>query len=70
MKKTIKQHILMYLLAFWGFASLVICAGEDIPGKEMSNVLFFGSKIAGFISFWLCCLTWSRLSKKGLLPKI
>lgn len=70
MKKKTLQYILFYLVGIWGFASIIICAGEDIPGKPMSDAMFYGSKLFGILSFWLCYRTGCWLDKKGLLPKI
>ena len=70
MKKKTLQYILFYLVGIWGFASILICAGEDIPGQPMSDAMFYGSKLLGILSFWLCCRTGRWLNKKGLLPEI
>jgi hypothetical protein len=69
MKKKTLQYILFYLVGIWGFASIIICAGEDIPGKPMSDAMFYGSKLFGILSFWLCYRTGRWLDKKGLFPK-
>lgn len=69
MKATIRQHIRQTLLFAWGFISILVCAGEDMPGQPMSDLMFFGSKIAGAISFWLCCRAGRRWKQKGLLPE-
>lgn len=69
MKATTRQTLRMYFLFIWGFISVLVCAGDDTPGQTMSDLQFFGLKIAGMISFLLCCRTESRWIKKGLLPK-
>lgn len=70
MKATTRQNLRLHLLFVWGFISILVCAGEDIPGQPMSDLKFFGSKIAGIVSFWLCFRTGRRWERKGLLPKI
>lgn len=70
MKAKIKQNVLMYLLGAWGFISFCVLAGEDVPGQQMSDLKFFGSKLAAMVSLWLCCRTGRWLNKKGLLPEI
>lgn len=70
MKAKIKQNVPMYLLGAWGFISLCVLAGEDVPGQQMSDLKFFGSKLAAMVSLWLCCRTGRWLNKKGLLPEI
>ena len=39
-------------------------------GQQMSDLKFFGSKLAAMVSLWLCCRTGRWLNKKGLLPEI
>lgn len=70
MKTKTKQYLLMYLLGAWGLISLLVIAGEDIPGQPMSDLKFFGSKIIATASLWLCVRTGQWLDKKGLLPEI
>ncbi|WP_287117900.1 hypothetical protein [Duncaniella sp.] len=36
----------------------------------MSDLKFFGSKLAAMASLWLCFRTGKWLNKKGLLPEI
>lgn len=69
MKITTKQNLRLNLLFVWGLISILVCAGEDIPGQPMSDLKFFGSKIAGIISFWLCIRTGRKWKRKGLLPE-
>lgn len=70
MKTKIGKEILFGLIFVWGFLSVCVMAGEDIPGQPMSDLKFFGSKIAGIVSFWLCFRTGRRWERKGILPKI
>lgn len=70
MKATTRQNLRLHLLFVWGFISILVCAGEDIPGQPMSDLQFFGSKFIGIISFWLCYRTGRKWKQKGLLPKI
>lgn len=70
MKKKTLQYISFYLIVIWGIVSILVCAGEDIPEHPMSETMFYGSKLAGILSFWLCYRTGRWLYKKGILPKI
>lgn len=69
MKKETLRRILLCLIGVWGFASIIICAVEDIPGQPMSDEMFYGSKFIGILSFLLCCLTGRWLDRKGMLTK-
>lgn len=66
MKDKTKQNIRMNLLFVWGFISFLILAD---PGQPMSDLEFFGLKLAAMASLWLCYRTGRWLNKKGLLPK-
>lgn len=70
MKKEALKWTLLYLLGLWGIASIIVCAGEDLPGLQMSDGLFFGTKLAGITSLLLCFRAGRWLNKKGLLPEI
>lgn len=70
MKATTRQNLRLHLLFVWGFISILVCAGEDIPGQPMSDLKFFGSKLAAMASLWPCYRTGRWLNKKGLLPEI
>lgn len=70
MKAKTKQNIRLSLLGIWAVISFFILAGEDIPGQPMSDLMFFGSKLAAMASLWLCFRTGKWLNKKGLLPEI
>lgn len=70
MKAKTKQNIRLNLLCVWTVISFFILAGEDIPGQPMSDLKFFGSKLAAMASLWLCFRTGRWLNKKGLLPEI
>lgn len=69
-RKKIIQNILLQILVVWGLASIVICAGEEIPGQTMSDALFFWTKIIGIVSLWLCFITGRYLNRNGWLPEI
>lgn len=70
MKTKTKQNIRQNLLCVWAVISFFILAGEDIPGQPMSDLKFYGSKLAAMASLWLCCRTGRWLNKKGLIPEI
>lgn len=70
MKKKIIQYALFYAVGFWGMISIIILAGEEVPGQPMSLTEFFGLKLAGMASFIFCVLTGKWLNKKGLFPEI
>lgn len=70
MKAKIKQGIRLNLLIVWALISVLILSGEDFPGEPMSDLKFFGSKLAAMVSLWLCYRTGRWLNKKGLLPEI
>lgn len=50
MKAKTKQNIRLSLLGIWAVISFFILAGEDIPGQPMSDLKFFGSKLAAMAS--------------------
>lgn len=70
MKAKIKQGIRLNLLIVWALISVLILSGEDFLGEPMSDLKFFGSKLAAMVSLWLCYRTGRWLNKKGLLPEI
>lgn len=66
----ILRFILLSLIGLWGWASINLCAGENIPGRPMSDAMFYGSKLFGILSFLLCYRTGRWLGNKGYLPKL
>lgn len=70
MKKATRQTLRLHLLFVWGLSSILVCGGDDLPGLPMSDAMFYGTKIAGTASLWLCCYAGRWLNKKGLLPEI
>lgn len=60
---------LMLILTIWGFVSIAICAGEEIPGEPIDDTVFIISKLIGIVSLTTCYATWRILGKKGWLPK-
>lgn len=69
MKTKTKQAIRLSLLFIWGFTSVLVLAGEDIPGQPMSDMEFYGTKLMAMASLWLCFRTGRWLKGKGLLPE-
>lgn len=69
MKTKTKQAIRLSLLFIWGFISVLVIAGEDIPGQPMSLAEFFVPKTVAMASLWLCFRTGRWLKNKGLLPE-
>lgn len=69
MKTKTKQAIRLNLLFIWGFISVLVIAGEDIPGHPMSLAEFFVPKTVAMASLWLCFRTGRWLKGKGLLPE-
>lgn len=69
MKTKTKQTIRLSLLFIWGFTSVLVIAGEDIPGHPMGLAEFFVPKTVALASLWLCFRTGRLLKNKGLLPE-
>lgn len=70
MKTKIAKEAILQALGIWGILSIIVLAGEDIPGEPMSDAKFYGTKIAAIVSFALCLLTGRYLNRKGMLPDV
>lgn len=70
MKTKIGKKILFGMIFVWGFLSVCVMAGEDIPGQPMSELQFYGSKLLAAASLGLCYLAGRKLNRMGLLPEV
>lgn len=68
-KTKIAQHIVMALMAAWGFMSLLILAGEETPGHPVSETHFFTVKVCALASLAICCLAVRYLNRHKCLPE-
>ena len=70
MKKRIAQWSIFSMLFLVGFVAFLILCGEETSGQNISELDFFGSKLAAGAVLYLCVLVGKYFDRLGLLPEV
>jgi hypothetical protein len=62
------KWVLQSLLVLWGFFSLMILAGEDVP--QMSIKMYILIKASALANFAICFFVGRWLGRRGMLPDL